>query len=329
MANFYATLADNGLYQELGYIRQITNAAGTTIYERDIDSYEVLDPQTAYIVNDILADPDFKPAGLRGRSNLAFKSSNPENDKEGFFFAYTPAGVLAGWVGKQAAEAGGGSDTVAAQTLLVNDFLQGYDGDGRQWPRPGGLRTLNVDPLSGKPGSGPADLFPSGYATDSEPLAIRVDRVSGQLAGACTPESALMELTSRALRAELPADDPAYHDWLRPVWVNLGSRLDGSVPSQIDSLHACDDRPPSLSVDKSGNCQRNCRLTVKATAGTHGLQAIIIKANREGVQDVRRPISGREAEVSYTYSNQESDARNLRIEVVDEALYSDSLTIDL
>ena len=333
LANLYATLADDGLYQDLGYVRQITNSRGVTIYERDIDSYTLLDQQTTFIINDILSDAAFKPADLRRFDKLAFKGSTGGNPREKPFFAYTPAVVLAGWIGQQgpnSAEPPDSSEAATHQALLTANFFELYSGStGQSWPRPNGLKILSTNAISGRAGSGPTDYYRSTYKPDTKPAVVRIDRVTGRLAGECTPEEALSERTTLALKPELPPGDPAYDAWLRPIWTHLGPQLDGSIPSQIDNLHDCDDQPPQLDVDKSGNCQQSCRLTIKATAGTHDLQSIIIKANREGVQDVTKPVNGRSATVNYTYDGQQTDARSLRVEVVDKALYRNSSLLSL
>ena len=333
LAGLYATLADGGLYQDLGYVSRIDNGRGTTIYERESDAYEVLDPQTAYIINHVLADAAYKPAGLRGRTDLAFKGSASGNPREKPFFAYTPAVVLAGWIGQQSGGGAGApdeSEAAAHQAVLAGNFfdLRG-ESPGGFWPRPAGLQNLRLDAVTGRPGAGPADYYPAGYKPGTEPAVVRIDRATGLLAGDCTPAQALGELTTSALKPELGAEDPAYDAWLRPVWANLGARLDGSIPAAIDDLHDCDDLRPRLEISKNGNCRQGCRLTIRAAAGTHDLHSIVIKANRPDVEDVAKRISGRSATVSYTYSDRQAGARSLRIEVVDEALYRGSATVDL
>ncbi len=338
LANLYATFADEGRYQDLGYIKQVSNSYGQIIYERKESPYKVFDPQTAFMINHILADDDFKPAGLRGYPNLAFKTDLSKDFRDNPFIAYTPQITLGGWIGEQLPKSELPDKdsllTKQAQSTLVEDFLENYAGfQEASWKKPDELQIIKTNPLSGRivPDGSRVDYYSDRLRLASIPstTTVQIDRVTGKLATDCTPKSALKELATSALWPELPDDDPAYRTWTYPIWKNLGFRLDSSIPIEIDDLHKCSDSPPEIDVKISGDCRKVCQLTIKTTAGTHDLKTINIKTGNNDSRNISNDVSGRSAEITYSYENKQTNVRVLRIEIVDRALYVDSFIIDL
>lgn len=332
LANFYAALGDEGRYQATGYIREIRDSTGETIYLRERESYHAFKPQTAYMINDILSDSAFKPAGLNRHANLAFKSAASADFNDNPFVAYTPRLTLGGWVGRQILDNGQADNTATdvrrAQSRLVEIFLQEYSGEtglSAGWSQPAGLKQLRTNLTTGKIGTGAADYYAGDFQADNLEATtfFTIDTTSGKLANACTPPDALKETSSEALVPELPADNPAYDDWMRPILVNLGSRLDSTIPAQIDDLHTCDAQPPSLKVSSDGDCRRACTLTIEAVAGTHDLQSISINANEAGFREILIAVDGRAHKITYPYSGS-SNRRAVIVKITDEALYSAS-----
>ena len=248
LANLYATFADEGRYQDLGYIKQVSNSYGQIIYERKESSYKVFDPQTAFMINHILADDDFKPAELRRYPNLAFKTDLYEDFRDNPFIAYTPQITLGGWIGEELPKfelpAKDSLLTKQIQSTLIKNFLENYAGyQETSWNKPDELQTIRTDPLSGRitPNGSRVDYYSDRLRLASIPstTTVQIDRVTGKLATDCTPPSALKKMTTSALWPELPDAAPAYRTWTYPIWENLGFRLDSSIPVEIDDLHKC------------------------------------------------------------------------------------------
>ena len=237
LTSLYATFADDGRYQDIGYVRRIANRDGKTIYKRQTEASPSLDAATAFMVNDILSDSSFKPPALRKYADLAFRGVYTDNFTDNPFVAYTPETVIAGWVGGPTAEADVAGKTAAAETQsgLIEAFLKLYGRESGSWQRPDGLKLLRTNQTSGRIGSGTADFYPAGfYPADLPAATFKVNTSTGLLVGGCPAGENQRSLTTRALVPELADDDPAYGAWMRPILIKLGSRLDSNIPSQAD-----------------------------------------------------------------------------------------------
>ena len=338
LTNLYATFANEGRYQDLAYVKKVSNSYGHTIYERKTNSYEVFDSQTAFMINHILSDNDFKPAKLRNHPGLAFKTNLSEDFRDNPFIAYTPQITLGGWIGKELLKTDQSAKnddlTTSAQSDLINNFLKNHGVNSRaSWNKPKELQLIRTNLTSGKIvlSGGSLDYYPEKFRPAIIPATttFQTDIVTGKLATECTPPLALKTITTSAIWPELPDDDPAYQSWMYPVWENLAPRLDSSIPSEIDDLHKCNDSPPKIDVEVSGDCQKTCRLTVKATAGTHDLKMINVKTGDNKARDVSNPVTGRSTEMTYNYEHKQTNLRILRLEIVDQALYTDLSVINL
>ena len=340
LANTYATFSNDGQHQKMSYIRQVFDSYDKTIYQKESQTHEIFNPQTAYMINHILTDADFKHPTLRQHSGLAVKANVSDDFQDNPFVAYTSSITMAGWVGEQLPEPDAPLKNQAtatdAQAILINNFLKNYkiqNGTDAKWKKPSGLQTLQTNLASGRitTQGGKADYYSDTFRSGlvSGQTIVQIDRATGKLASQCTPDSSLDTLETYSLVAELASDDPVYRAWMQPIWQNLATRLDSSIPDTVDDLHKCNDKTPSIDVQKNGDCQTGCQLTIKATAGTHDLKTINIKSSDENFQDVSKSISGRVTEINYDHKNLNSSVRALRFEVVDQAFYSDYVIIDL
>ena len=324
LVNAYAALGSNGRYQQLGYIRKISDDQGRTIYQRPMASSQILSADTAFMINDILSDDKRRSKSLAGLEGLAFKAAIGSKRQSNPFVAYLPRLTLGGWIGQQIhdREAPPAEEVVAGQSLLVRKFFQNWSNDSLlddRWSPPADLRRLQTNPRSGLIGSGSSDYYPAGFKSEHLPLPaiVAIDKASNSLATNCTPPTALKELMTSALVPELDADRTAYRRWMLPVWQNLGWRLDGRIPSEADTLHACGDKPPQISLQSQGNCRQQCRLTIKLLAGSHELWRVIVN---DGDEALSYDISGRSAEIVHLQQGRPAAGR-LTIEVWDQALY--------
>ena len=324
LVNAYATLASNGRHQRLSYIRKVSDSQNRTAYQRQMATSQILDPATAFMINDILSDRQLRPAGLAKFDNLAFKAASDDKGWSNPFVAYLPRLTVGGWLGQQIhdREAPSAEEIAADQSLLARKFFQNWNNaslfDDR-WSPPDGLRRLRTDSRSGRLGSGRSDYYLASFKSEQLPLPtpVAIDKVSGKLATGCTPPTALNELSVSALVPELESGDSAYRHWMLPIWQNLGWRLDSRIPREVDTLHACDDQPPQISFSSQGDCRQQCRLTIKLTAGSHELRRVAVK---DGDKTASYDISGSSAEIIHLQQGPSVDGR-LTVEVWDQALY--------
>ncbi|HSW36356.1 MAG TPA: PBP1A family penicillin-binding protein [Candidatus Limnocylindrales bacterium] len=101
MAQAYSVLANSGVKVDLHVVRKIVNHDGVLIYENQVNPRQVLSPQSAFIVNDILQDFVRKYLGrnLQIDRPVAAKTGTSENWNDVYLVAYTPNLVVSFWMG--------------------------------------------------------------------------------------------------------------------------------------------------------------------------------------------------------------------------------------
>lgn len=222
MVQAYSVFANNGKKPEITGIIRIENSNGDIIEEWNPEEFEeVLDPQVAYLVNDILSDVD-QSVGPRlfvsGRENAAktgtstketkSKSGSAVKPSDAWTIGYTPTIVTGVWVGNSD---GRGLDFSAngydAAAPVFNAIMtEALKNDGAEpFPEPEGIRHIEISKASGKLPSGntpksmiTTEIFPSfSVPTEEEQVFFKVelDKVSGLLATEYTPEDAREEIT--------------------------------------------------------------------------------------------------------------------------------------
>ena len=330
LANVYATLAVGGSYSRPAYVKQVLKDGEEIVYERQSDDRRILNSETAFMINDILADRNYWTSGPTTQGTLAFKADFSGQFRDNAFITYTPGLTVGGWVGQQIHLEEPPEETAAqkAQSLLVEKFFENWGNPlilETSWTKPGSLRSLQTNPLSGLLGSdtGQNDYYPGSFRASELPIpmTILLDKASGQLATGCTPPLALTEFSSGAFVPELADDHPDYLKWMTPVWQNLGRQLDSRIPSQTDSLHTCNDQPPKSEITAEGDCNQSCQLIIRVTAGSHDLRSVTVRSATGDMTGITYSVSDRQAEIRHTYSSQTQSERRLRIDVLDQGFY--------
>lgn len=185
----FGVFANNGVRHEPVGILKVENYQGEILEEWKADEgKEVLDPQIAYLINDILAD---KSVGL-GESlvvpgkTTAVKtgtSTDPDGDpKDLWTIGYSPNLVAGVWSGNNKAADG-----------KISKMASGYSNAAPIW------RRFMSEALSGRPN----DDFtaPEGITTES------VSRLTGKLPGPNTPESDIVEEIFASFSVPTEVDD--------------------------------------------------------------------------------------------------------------------------
>ena len=101
MATVYSTLANDGVRHDPIFIRKISDSSGTVLYEADTKGEQVITPQVARTVTDVLTgvvNGTGKLARLPDRT-IAGKTGTTDEKKDAWFVGYTPQLVTAVWMG--------------------------------------------------------------------------------------------------------------------------------------------------------------------------------------------------------------------------------------
>jgi 1A family penicillin-binding protein len=105
IAAAYAVFANQGIFNQPVYILRVENANGVTLEEHQPDPEQIISPENAYIINNMLQgvmDPGGTGNHLRntiGTIPAAGKTGTTDDFKDAWFVGYTPRICCAVWVG--------------------------------------------------------------------------------------------------------------------------------------------------------------------------------------------------------------------------------------
>jgi membrane peptidoglycan carboxypeptidase len=216
MVTAYATFANNGRKPELTAILKVENANGDILEEWDPEPFEeVLDPQVAYLINDILSD-QASSVGPRlfvnGHVNAAKTGTSTKENKQesggavrpadAWTIGYTPTIVTGVWTGNTNGTGLGynanGYDTAGPiYQAVMAKALEGMSAE--PFPQPKGIQEIAISKVSGKlPVYTPSEeVYTEKFSSFSVPEAedqvlieVEIDKISGLLATEFTPPEA-------------------------------------------------------------------------------------------------------------------------------------------
>lgn len=107
MVGAYSTFVNQGVWTEPIYLLRIEDKNGVLIYEQKSQVQEVLNPQVAYVMVDMLKAVVQQGTGrrLRGKYNLnnpiGGKTGTTQNNSDGWFIGITPQLVTGVWTGAE------------------------------------------------------------------------------------------------------------------------------------------------------------------------------------------------------------------------------------
>jgi 1A family penicillin-binding protein len=161
MASAYATIASEGIYRDPFYIRKIS-APQKNIFEHELKSKRVLDPQTTYVMIDMLSGVvDFGTAASVRTSGIlrpcAGKTGTTNDFRDAWFIGFTPDLVVAVWVGfddnhpmrnKWGTGITGASGALPVWINFIQRALR--DKAFEEFPIPPGIEFYKVNPITGE-----------------------------------------------------------------------------------------------------------------------------------------------------------------------------------
>ena len=310
LVNAYATLARMGIQKDSSSVIEVKNSQGETLKKWKDDGKQVLDSQSAYIVNDILSD---RTPGLHGwmgvngvrtsaKTGTSDKGSQP---KDLWIVNYSPALVMGMWLGNSDTSVIGTSSSNFGMPVIrsVMEFAhtQVYAKEGKwksgQWyQRPNGIQTVN------------GELYPSWWNKRQSQSTEKVtfDKVSKKKATNCTPDGAKEEIEVTKVIDPLTKKESI-------------SAPAGYDANSEDDVHKCDDTKPqigSMSVSRSGN---KYTISVDVSAGTWELAAIEITVDGKSIKSSEITSGGKQ---TATVEFEEAGTHTVSVTVRDSAYYT-------
>ena len=288
--NAMASLGRMGAYIPQTTILEVTNSGGETLLKYKNETPEqVIDPQAAYIVNDILADNNMRMkllsasslANVNGKGiKISVKTGTSDisingkpYSKDLWAVGYTPSLSMAVWLGNPDNTpliTGRGNSRIPMYVLdkVMADTTQAYKDQNKlaaeSWTKPAGIQTIN------------GDIYPSYFNKANAPQSAKMDfdKVSKKKATDCTPALAKESLSITKVT------DPVTKKEI--ITAPTGYNADES-----DDTHSCSDAKPNVTVTVNNN---KGTASVIYTQGTFGLQTVEISV--DGAVVASRSVSG-------------------------------------
>jgi penicillin-binding protein 1A len=317
--NAFASLGRMGTYKPTSTILKVVNSQGEVIKQFKDESKQVLDPQAAYIVSDILSDDNAR-AGLYGRNfyglyvpgvKTAVKTGTSDKDgkpKDIWTLSYTPALSMGVWLGNpDTTPLTNGNSSIPAKIVgQVMEYAhkEVYASEGKWSPDNGGTwftRPAGIQTIGG-------ELFPSWYAKSQGNSTTRMtfDKVSKKRATDCTPEGARIDI------GVTKSTDPISKK-------QVVAAQDGYDATADDDFHKCSDEKPTISnITVTSTSGGSYKISATVSGGTHALQSVEIRVGSTVVATL--PANG--SSYSATYKPTTSGAQTISVIATDAGYYS-------
>ena len=314
LVNAYSTFARMGVQKDVSSVIEVKNSQGETLKKWKDEGKQVIDSQSAYIVNDILSD---RTPGLHGwmsvngvrtsaKTGTSDKGSQP---KDLWIINYSPALVMGMWLGNSDTSVIGTSASDYGMPVIrsVMEFAhtQVYAKEGKwksgQWyERPSGIQTVN------------GELYPSWWnkRQSQSTEKITFDKVSKKKATNCTPDGAKEEIEVTKIIDPLTKKES----------ITVPSGYDANAE---DDVHKCDDTKPQIGAISYTNSGKKYTINVDVTAGTWGLSAIEITVDGKSIKSSEITSSGKQ---TATVELDTTGAHTVSVTVRDSAYYTATST---
>jgi len=315
LVNGYATLSRMGVYKPTATVLEVKNSNGDVLKKwSDTSGKQVMDPQIAYMIGDILSDDSARTA-LHGAHaaglyipGVKTAAKTGTSDKNGYakdlwIMNYGAALSMGLWLGNS------DSSTLATVNSDIGGSVVGntleyayktiYANEGKwksgDWlTKPSNIQTINNE------------LFPSWYnkTSGSSTSTMTFDKVSKYKATSCTPSAAQVQLTVTKSTDPITKSDV----YIAP---------DGYDATKDDNVHNCSDQQPSISTITYANG----KINVTFAQGTNSLSSLKVDVNGTSVGDINVSGSG-----TQEFSATVSSGQVITATVTDSAYYTGSKT---
>ncbi len=332
----FSTLSRNGRNLPQTYLLKVEDSKGESIIEwKPSEGEQVVRPEAAYIVDDMISDPNAsylsnKPHDFNGWK-FGYKTGTTNDSKDGWMMSMSPKYAAGVWVGyhNRQRELSGFMETMTQP--IVQGWMEAAHANLNPEPRerPKGIQELpayvvrnHVGVASVEP-SPSTDLYPSWYNKNPKQKNQTIDIVSNKLATDCTPDRA--RKTVGGVSAGELSGDPFY---------GPSGPLDGSTRTtgssnvtEKDDVHKCDDAKPGISLSVPSSCKSSCIITATVRQGTHpisssrfpGTVELSINGYKVSTEHINGPSS-----LSFRYNSPNSGTKTITVTVIDSVLYDSS-----
>ncbi|MGY4893433.1 MAG: transglycosylase domain-containing protein [Candidatus Saccharimonadota bacterium] len=319
LVNAYASLARGGVYKDQSSVLEVKNSSGEVLKKwADQEGKQVIDPQAAYVVTDILTDNSASASlGNYAAKNIpgvktATKTGTSDkggNAKDLWMMSYSPALTMGVWLGNpdttilKNGTSSLGSPIIAKVMEYAHKDVYAAEGkwkSGDWYAQPTGIQRVGKE------------AYPSWWnKTQGQSNAkLTFDRVSKKKATECTPDAAKVTLDV------IKTTDPVTK---KDAYSNVP---DGYDATKDDDAHKCSDAAPSISnisVTGGGN---SWTITVTVSAGTAGPSGMTVTGTADGTT---LSFGGSGGTYTATFSGMNPNGK-ISVTATDSYFYSDTDT---
>jgi membrane peptidoglycan carboxypeptidase len=353
--NGFASFSRGGKYIPQQFVLKILDSKGKVIRDNTKEPVgeQVLDPQIAYIISDILSDqhasyfrgsPSYRHRVLGNFDDAAtptaIKTGTTAGAENGWMMGYTPKYATGVWVGNSENKSLNTNNMEYLSGPIWGAYMQQVAASEpipERWAKPEGIKTVTLDSAfyslvkgacggSTSCGYNATDIYPSWYTprkSSSNKQKVVIDTVSNKRATDCTPQAARKELTSGGIIVpELDPSDPYYKQFMDPITAHLKTGAGDAIPAdnQIDDVHSCSDVKPTVTLDNISNCSSTCTFTARPSQGTHPVKNIYFKMDGQTMAGGAFDISDN-SPVNFTVTPDFGGNHDISVQIVDNALY--------
>lgn len=331
----YASLSRNGVNIPQTYILKIEDANNKTVDEwKQSKGEQAVKPESAYIISDILSDPNAsylstKIQNYKGHK-FSVKTGTTNDSKDGWMMGYSTQYAVGVWVGYHTRQ----KEMTGFMENMTSPIWKGWMNSvhdnlkPEERAKPAGIQTTTAFVQRTSPGGGarvpgPAqDLFPSWYKNTRKANNVKrvMDQVSNKLATDCTPP-----------RARQETNDAGADAFSSDTFMGAGA-TNGNDTNDKDDVHKCEDIKPTitLTIQASGD---SYNLIATVAQGTHPLSSdkfkgnVTFSANGQALPGGAYEISSSGSVVYQNYKPVGN--QTITVTVVDSVLYdaTDSETV--
>ncbi len=350
----YATFSRLGVVKPMTYILKIENSKGKILQQwQDEAGEQALNPEVAYIVNDMLADraasyfrtnKGYRQKVTNGFETMeiptSIKTGTTSEGKDGWMIGYTQKYAAGVWMGNHENKTSRGIDYVPATGPIFGEFMRRahelLPEKPGAWTRPAGIKTASLDPefyaaikakctgsqVGNVCGFGISDIYPSWYSpvSSSKDKKAIIDTISGKLATECTPELAKKEVTGGNIMPEIPSSDPNYKNWLEPIAARYSGLAGIALPVDKDDKHSCSDAKPATTINVTKLGTGYYRFSANVSQGLAALTTLNFKIDGQTVSGGSFATTN-PGTVSMDYFSELTGSHDVSAQAIDALLY--------
>ena len=269
MASAYAIFPADGIKTEKSAILKIEDSMGNILENYTLKTSQILDPQTARQITNILSDNDARSPVFGEHSHLylenlpvAAKTGTTQDYKDAWVVGYSPDISVAVWVGNNNGDSISRSGAgISAAGPIWNKFMRQFL---EKYP-PKNFFIAPNEQITEK------SVLNGFFETDNN---LKIDKISKKLATENTPPDFIEEISFKEVHSVLyytnknnptgdkptnPTDDPQFLNWELPVleWVKeqnqLGKKYNQPPLTEVDNIHTQENQPQITLLSPQNN----------------------------------------------------------------------------